>query len=1068
MQKNLSIRGAAPAHTNGAGWVFPSVNVLWYRDLGRTCPWEAAVSETPARIYNAFVSYSHAADGKLAPALRAGLHRFAKPWYRLRALHVFHDKANLSVNPELWSSIIAALDESEWFILLASPEAATSIWVDREIEYWLGRRSVDRILMVLTDGALTWTENPAGFDPRRSGALPARLMHAFARVPLYLDLTWARQETDLSLRHPRFREAVAELAATVTGRSKEELIGEEVRQYRHTRRLARSAVTALSVLTLSAVAAALFAVRQRSIADAQRAQAILEGRIALAGRLAAESRSVVSRADQLPLAVLLAIESTRIQPGPQGNQALRAAASLLPRPVFSLPNDRMDSRVRALAFSSDGKVLAAARDDGTLDLLQTATGTTVATLSHEEHPGEVTVASEGGIRWHAPGFGAEMTSVAFSADGKVVASASNDGSARLWETATGRELHRLVHGGGVSTVAFNPAGNYLATGSKDATARLWDVRSGREVFRVELGEEVRKVVFSPNGRQLAAISVGTGICLVDVNSRRVSKKWIFGDGGLGLAFSAGSEKLATASGETVAVWDVETAKLLFKAKHRGPSQPPGLNWVNDVAFSPDATLLASAGRDQTARIWHLESGQELMRLVHDASVTAVAFSPDGSLLSTASVDGSSRVWEMSSGRERLRARNPGGSEVVAFSPDGQYVASGGLNGEVDLWSLNRTDELARMEHGDAVNVVAVSPDGKLIATSAAGAVALWSSLGKPLVPAVKLPLPSVERLVFSEDGTHLAASWGSSSLFLLNAANNLSFVKLGDSHIGDLTIGPRYIAVFDRKREALRLWETASGHELDPIPAAEYLDKLMFDPSGNWLASKERDVHGGGPIKVWKLPEGREVGRLAVADADTFTLGPQGKLVAVATWEPGAQQYSPVHHVDVFDVAANRRIARLPGDENVKLLFGAHDELVIGVGSEVRIFDFPTGRMMPLLRNDSDVEGVRWSQERDILATLSRGNVRLWNVTSSELLTQITSDDGFLDVRFADRGRHLVTGGRDHRAVVWLWEANDLREEACKRVGRSLTDAEWALYLGSTPYDKTCTDAPYAPVRSGE
>lgn len=86
-------------------------------------------------LYKAFISYSHAADGELAPALQSALHRFAKPWYRLRAIHVFRDKTSLSVTPALWSSIKKALSESEYFILLASPDAAASHWVKQEINY---------------------------------------------------------------------------------------------------------------------------------------------------------------------------------------------------------------------------------------------------------------------------------------------------------------------------------------------------------------------------------------------------------------------------------------------------------------------------------------------------------------------------------------------------------------------------------------------------------------------------------------------------------------------------------------------------------------------------------------------------------------------------------------------------------------------------------------------------------------------------------------------------------------------------------------------------------------------
>ena len=103
--------------------------------------------------YDGFISYSHAADGALAPALQQGLQRLAKPWHSRRALRIFRDETGLSTNRHLWSAIETALDESAWFVLLASPEAARSEWVNKEISHWLATKSVDHLLPVVTDGS---------------------------------------------------------------------------------------------------------------------------------------------------------------------------------------------------------------------------------------------------------------------------------------------------------------------------------------------------------------------------------------------------------------------------------------------------------------------------------------------------------------------------------------------------------------------------------------------------------------------------------------------------------------------------------------------------------------------------------------------------------------------------------------------------------------------------------------------------------------------------------------------------------------------------------------------------
>jgi hypothetical protein len=110
--------------------------------------------------YDAFVSYSHVADNVAAPALQSALHRFARPWNRTRALHLFRDQTSLAASPELWPAIEEALSNARWLILMASPAAATSRWVAREIEWWLTHRSAQTMLIVLTDGDLCWDRWP--------------------------------------------------------------------------------------------------------------------------------------------------------------------------------------------------------------------------------------------------------------------------------------------------------------------------------------------------------------------------------------------------------------------------------------------------------------------------------------------------------------------------------------------------------------------------------------------------------------------------------------------------------------------------------------------------------------------------------------------------------------------------------------------------------------------------------------------------------------------------------------------------------------------------------------------
>jgi WD40 repeat protein len=231
--------------------------------LGRLTPANnSPLALTSTVRYDGFVSYSHAADGQLAPAIQSALHRLARPWYRRRALHVFRDQTNLSVSPELWSRIEAALGQSSALILLASPGAASSKWVQRETEFWTSRSAGYPMYIVLTDGDVVWDPERDDFNAEASTAIPPALFGIFSGEPLWIDLRWARSSTDLSLKNPKFADAMATLAAALRKIDKDELIGEDVRQHRRTRRAVLATIVTLTLLLIVALGLWRYARRQ--------------------------------------------------------------------------------------------------------------------------------------------------------------------------------------------------------------------------------------------------------------------------------------------------------------------------------------------------------------------------------------------------------------------------------------------------------------------------------------------------------------------------------------------------------------------------------------------------------------------------------------------------------------------------------------------------------------------------------------------------------------------------------------------------------------------------------------
>ena len=237
-----------------------------------------------------------------------------------------------------------------------------------------------------------------------------------------------------------------------------------------------------------------------------------------------------------------------------------------------------------------------------------------------------------------------VRSVAFSPDGRTLASGSWDNTIKLWEVATGREARSLAgHTGDACSVAFSPDGRTLASGSSDNTIKLWDVATGREV-RTLAGhtDEVCSVAFSPDGRTLASGSTD----------------------------------------HTVKLWDMATGRdLRTLAGHVLP--------VFSVAFSPDGRTLASGSQDNTIKLWDIPTGREVRTLAgHTDWVLSVAFSPDGRTLASGSWDKTIKLWEVATGREvRTLAGHTKGLESVAFSPDGRTLASGSADKTIKLWEV---------------------------------------------------------------------------------------------------------------------------------------------------------------------------------------------------------------------------------------------------------------------------------------------------------------------------------------------------------------------------------------------
>jgi WD40 repeat protein len=934
-------------------------------------------AETPpagAYRYDAFISYSHAHDRQIAAVVQRQLQRFGRSWYRPRALAVFRDVTDLGASSGLTGDIERALAGSRWLIIMASPAAAASRWVQEEAAWWMRHRSADRVLIALTDGRIAWDDIAGTFDWAVTDALPREAFTGLHQQPRWVDVCWLRSSAEVDDADPRLQEATADLAAPLHGlQSKAEMIGEHLRQRRRTGRTVTGVIAALLMLLLVAVAGGVFAWN--------------EGNDALRESFAASSRQLVAQAvtiqDSRPgLARQLLAQAWRLDPaGPAAGAVL--GASVIPRVI------PVDGSSRGVAFSPQGDAMAVASDAG-------------VTIRHPRTTAEL--ATIGGHLGYAG-------AVAFSADGRLLATGDARGNVRVYDVVNRRSPLLLStalvwRDSIIFSVRFGGQGPLLAVTGGGAAVKLLDLAD-------------------PSRPRLAASIAGFA-------TAPLNKSAAFSPDGTLLA--------ATGESGTARLWDV-----------RNPVNPIALPSIggqaSTITFSPSSQFVVIGGEDDTTRVWDLADPAKavLRATLHGQSsgISSVAFSHNGTTLAAGAGDGTVQLWSM---RDPLRpvltttlTGHTSWINELAFSPDDTLLATASADGPDKL-----------------------TADGR----SSNGSVRLWRIVdGARSSAFVRLPSTGGASPVFTTTGRRLAAGFPTEIWELANPAAPRRLNVLGSHHQGAeaVAIGPDGSTLISGLPvSVLKIAVDGTAQHQDSwAPITDAAEVIQVQPHGTLVAAAARY----GTVQLWDIANpDAPVQLLTLQDSvggyQGLSFRPDGKMLATLGADGIAQFW------DVTTPASPRLRGSIRQDADITSLAYGPDGRHLLVGDQrggVSLWDAgdPGGavRLSSVVRHVDSVDGLAFSPDGTFAVSGAQdGTARLWQISRlgrlSEAAVIDTAGRGATRFAFSADGA-LLAGSGAGGVQLWDMDVRTMTRRLCAESTR-ITEAEWNQYLPDRPYDPPC------------